>query len=200
VLYEKAFRDYFSKVQLFTYKDAERFLRSMGASEAYVKLFVHNQVKRHGLRRVGRGRYTFTDNDAVIGFAFSPFYYGMEYALTIHGLWAQMTNPVVITSTTAVPGQREVMGSRILLRRISKRMFFGVEQARYNSLFVPVSDPEKTLIDFVYYRVNLNDDDLRSLVGACDRKRLERYARRCGPRVRKGLERILKQVKNAYVA
>ena len=101
------------------------------ASDSYVKLFMHLQTKRHGLLKIGKGKYTFIRNDATVGFAFTPFYYGMEHALTIHGLWTQMTNPVIITTGKAVPGIREAAGYRIVVRRIAKRMFFGIEYLKY---------------------------------------------------------------------
>ena len=111
MIYDNDFRKYFSKVQIFSFNDAKRFLTRMGASDAYIKVFVHNQIKRHGLRKVGKGKYTFSSNDAIIGFAFSPFYYGLECALTIRKLWTQMSNLVIVTTTKAVPGIRSSMGS-----------------------------------------------------------------------------------------
>ncbi len=190
MMYDSDFRKYFSKTQIFSFKDAQRFLNKMGASNAYVKVFIHNQMKRHGLKKVGKGRYTFSNNDAIVGFAFGPFYYGMEYALTIHKLWTQMANPVVVTTTKAVPGIRDSMGNTIVVRRISERMFFGIEWVDYNGVFVPVSDAEKTLIDFAYYRIALNKEDLKNLINACDKKKLAKYAKRCSSRVRLAIERL----------
>ncbi|MCL5419724.1 MAG: hypothetical protein M1354_02485 [Candidatus Marsarchaeota archaeon] len=193
MIYDNDFRKYFSKVQIFSFNDAKRFLTRMGASDAYIKVFVHNQIKRHGLRKVGKGKYTFSSNDAIIGFAFSPFYYGLECALTIRKLWTQMSNLVIVTTTKAVPGIRSSMGSRIIIRRISKRMFFGIEWVNYNGVFVPVSDPEKTLVDFFYYRIGLNDEDLRSLMLACDKKKLARYARRSNNRVKLAIAKVFER-------
>ena len=193
MIYDNDFRKYFSKVQIFSFNDAKRFLTRMGASDAYIKVFVHNQIKRHGLRKVGKRKYTFSSNDAIIGFAFSPLYYGLECALTIRKLWTQMSNLVIVTTTKAVPGIRSSMGSRIIIRRISKRMFFGIEWVNYNGVFVPVSDPEKTLVDFFYYRIGLNDEDLRSLMLACDKKKLARYARRSNNRVKLAIAKVFER-------
>lgn len=200
MLYDREFRRYFSNVMLFTFKDAERFLKRMGASKAYAKLFIHNQIKRHGLLRVGKGRYTFSKNEAIAGFAFSPFYYGLEYALTIHRIWTQMANPVVITATKAVPGVRTSMGGRIIVRRISERMFFGMEMVKYSDIFVPVSNPEKTLLDFIYYKIGLSDIDAASLLRACDRKKLINYSKRYGRMVRIALNKFLERLRPVALA
>ena len=196
MLYEKRFAEHFSKVQIFTFKDASRFLKRLGASEAYVKLFMHNRLKK-GMRRIGKGAYTFQDTDAVIGFAYSPFYYGMEYALTIHRLWTQMADPVIITTRSVVPGEREAGGTQITIRKISGRMFFGTERLLYDGMFVPVSDVEKTLIDFIYYRVNIGAEDMSSLVAACNKGKLRKYSRLCSKTVSTRLNRILSQHKTS---
>ncbi len=191
--YEKDFTAYFSKTAVFSSKDAGRFLRKAGASDSYIKLFLHNQVKKKKALRIGRGMYTFKDNEAVAGFMFRPFYYGMEYAMTIRRLWTQMANPVVITATSAVPGPRLAMNRKIVVRRISKRMFFGYGYVNYSGMFVPVSETEKILVDFIYYRRKLNGEDIIRLINASDRKKLAGYAKRSGRRVTMALEKILLQ-------
>ena len=183
--YEEKFTDYFSKMPIFTFKDASRFLNKMGASDAYVKLFMHNQAKRKKLHRVGKGYYTSYDGEEVIGFAFSPFYYGLEYSMTLHKLWSQVSIPVILTATKAVPGIRNSMGKRIMIRRISKQMFFGIEYIRYNEIFIPVSDIEKTLLDFAYFGIKLSDIDMKNILCRCNMKKLMEYANRCSKRVKR---------------
>lgn len=189
--YEKEFRSYFSKVQAFTFKDATRFLKKLGASDYYIKLFIHLQKERHGLLRIGKGHYTYIDDDAVIGFAFGPFYYGMEHALTIHKLWTQMTNPVIVTTRKIRPGTRSVMGHNVIVRRISKQMFFGITYVKYGRIFVPVSDIEKTLIDFVYFKISISDDEMERILRCVDLKKLRNYTKLCNDKVKKQIIKIL---------
>lgn len=191
--YEKEFENYFSKENIFTLGDARRFLSKLGASEAYAKLFIHNQVKRQRIFALGNGYYTFSNNEAVVGFRFAPFYYGLEYALTIRRLWTQMANPVVITASKAKPGVKEIMGHRVIVRRIAKRMMFGFEYVKYSGLFVPVSDIEKTIIDFTYYRIGLGSEDMRTLLGSADKRKLMAYALKSGARVRRSVEALVKR-------
>jgi predicted transcriptional regulator of viral defense system len=194
--YDSEFRKYFSKIPIFTFKDAARFLKKMGASDAYVKLFIHNQMKRHSLLRVGRGRYTFSNNEAMVGFAFAPFYYGLEHSLTLHKLWTQVSIPVIITTTKAVPGIRNSMGKRVLVRRISKNMFFGIERIMHNGVFVPVSDIEKTLVDFVYFNINLSDEETKRVMRECNVEKLARYAKKCNRGIRTRIENMIKDMRS----
>lgn len=176
--YETAFTEFFSKQNLFTSSDARRFLTGLGASEAYIRLMLHNMVKSGKLNRIKKGVYTFSRNEAVIGFAFRPFYYGLQYALTIRKLWTQQSVPVIITTTKANPGARQVMGLRIILRRINENGFFGFEYINYGGVFVPVSDIEKTLLDFIYYDVNIDPETLAVLKGKSDENKLMQYSRK----------------------
>ena len=178
--YSKGFMEYFRSEKCFTHDDARRFLMKNGASSAYSSVFVRNMLSSSRMRRIRKGVYTFSGDEAVAGFAFSPFYYGLQYALTVRRLWTQVSSPVVITTTKAVPGVRESMGVRITVRRISKDMFFGFEYVRYSGLFVPVSNLEKTLVDMVYYGIGLGNSEVRELVKKANRARLREYAKRAG--------------------
>ena len=179
------FKKYFAGEKSFTFKDAAMLLRHFGASDAYAKLFIHKMLVNKAIMRIGKGVYTFSKDEAVVGFAFTPFYYGLEHALTIRGLWTQVSGPVVITSTGAKAGIRQAMGVRIMVRRISKKAFFGYEYIRHSSIIVPVSDLEKTLVDFVYYGIGIDNGEIKRLVFKADWKKLIKYSKRAGinPRV-----------------
>ncbi|MGC8587389.1 MAG: hypothetical protein ACP5K9_03850 [Candidatus Micrarchaeia archaeon] len=103
-----------------------------------------------------------------------------------------MANPIVITASKAKPGMKEIMGHRVIVRRIAKRMMFGFEYVKYSGLFVPVSSIEKTIIDFAYYRIRLGSEDMRALLGSADRRKLMVYASKGGARVRRTIEAMVK--------
>ena len=188
--YVDAFEKYFGRVGVFTAGDARRFLAGQGASNSYAKLLVHNLAAKGRLARVGRGRYTLARNEALIGFAFEPFYYGLEYALTIRRIWTQKANPVIITATKSVPGTRKVMGVNVTIRRIAIRMLFGYEYISYSGMFVPVSTPEKLLIDLVYYKIRLSPQELRALLDKVNQKRLRAYLRKCPKRIKNSIDAL----------
>ena len=180
--YEKPFIDYFSKQITFTSKDAHRFLHSLGSTPEYSKLFMHNLVVDQKLYRIKNGFFTFLKNEAVYGFAFRPFYYGMEYALSIRKIWTQQANPVIITRSKANAGVRVIIGTNVAIRRINSDAFFGFEYLNHMGIFIPVSRPEKILLDFVYYGINVDKITLNNLVANVNFDTLKDYGLRLGNR------------------
>ena len=176
--YERAFINFFSKQQIFNTNDARRFLAKLGAREAYVRLMLHNMVKSGKLYRIEKGNYSLYRNEAVVGFKFRPFYYGLQYALTIRKIWTQQSVPVIITKTKANPGTRELMGIKVIVRRIDPERFFGFDYMNYDDIFVPVSDPEKTLLDFTYYEIKLDPETMTVLRNRIDESKLKIYSER----------------------
>ncbi|MEM4066310.1 MAG: type IV toxin-antitoxin system AbiEi family antitoxin domain-containing protein [Candidatus Micrarchaeaceae archaeon] len=182
MIYKRRFSEYFSRKPFFTFNEAERYLSREGATEGYCRLLLHNMVKKNELVRIKKGFYTFSRNEVVSGFAFRPFHYGLEYALSIRKTWTQQSIPVVVTTSKANPGIRDVLGYKILVRRISEKYFFGFEYLNYSNFFIPVSTPEKTALDFLYYGIKLDPETLHSLLAQSDPLILKDYASKPGIR------------------
>ncbi len=132
--------------------------------------------------RIKRGFYTFSRNEKVIGFAFRPFYYGMEYALTLRKIWTQQANPVIMTTSKANAGLREVMNSKVIVHRIDSHAYFGFEYLSFSGLFLPVSLPEKILLDFLYFQADIDPVTRQALMKESNRKVLRNFAERMGSR------------------
>jgi len=190
--YAKEFRDKFAKRRSFNARDVALYFRQKGLSAQYRRVLLHNLVKKGGLKRIKRGVYTFSNDISCVGFAYSPFYYGLQDALSMHNLWEQEANPIVITPQKARQGMRSFLGNNYLVRRISRRMFFGFSHVRHGGQFVPVSDVEKTLIDFFYFREPLSKDALAEIKGKLDKKVLEKYLKKCPKRLRGTIRNALK--------
>ncbi len=139
-------------------------------------------VKSERLIRIKKGFYTFSRNENVIGFAFRPFYYGMEYALTLRKIWTQQANPVIMTTSKANAGLREVMKSKVIVHRIDSHAYFGFEYLSFSGLFVPVSLPEKILLDFMYFQADIDPSTRQTLIKESNRKVLRNFADRMGSR------------------
>ena len=132
--------------------------------------------------RIKKGFYTFSRDENVIGFAFRPFYYGMEYALTLRKIWTQQANPVIMTTSKANAGLRDVMNSKAIVHRIDSHAFFGFEYLCFSGLFVPVSLPEKILLDFLYFQADIDPVTRQALMKESNRKVLRNFAERMGSR------------------
>ena len=77
------------------------------------------------VHRLTQGWYSRLDDPVVSVFALKPAYLGVQEALSVRGLWEQETNVVLVTSRVVRSGERNVMGSRVIVRRLRKDHGFG---------------------------------------------------------------------------
>ena len=162
----------FPVVRLYEIRTA---LKPKGIGDGYLKRMINYLLGRGELKRITSGVYTLHDDIMVVGFAFQPFYYGLESALTIRKLWEQGANPVVMTTRKVRQGMRALDNSNYLVKRVSRRLFFGYELVRYYDFWIPVSDIEKTLIDLVYSGHHVRADVIAQIRLNADRARLRKY-------------------------
>lgn len=191
--YVKLFLKYFKAFPTFTTKDVKLFLRKNGAGSNYYKIFIHNMTKGGNVFSVGRGHYTLHDDPIVAGFAFSPFYYGMEMALTHYKLWNYMTPISIVTTNRVRKGSIELLGRNASVRRIRKDKFFGYSMVYYkDNLYIPMADIEKTLIDSVYFHSSFNKEVYAAMAKKIDRKKLTRYLKLYNNVIKKQVDDLLK--------
>ena len=191
--YTNQFLRYFDAFPVFSVRDVKLFLLKNGANVHYYKIFIYNMVKSGKVHTIGRGCYTLHDDPMVAGFAFSPFYYGMETALTYYKLWNYMTPISIITTKRVRKGNIELLGRNVTVRRIQKNKFFGYTMVDYGGgPYIPMADIEKTLIDSVYFHSHFSRDVYSEIVKRIDRKRLDGYLKRYSKIVKKQVNNVIK--------
>ena len=190
--YENRLRDVYKEEYKFTKKDASKLFSKDKISNEYLDQLLHNLVKQNKIIRITNGSYTFKKDLMVSGFAYSPFYYGLQEALSLRNLHEQETNPIIITTNKIKPGIKTIQGSNVLLRRIDCKYFFGFDFIKYYDMEIPVSDYEKTLIDFVYYNEPLSKEVINDLKKKIDKKKLEKYLSRYPEKIRYKIDLLLK--------
>lgn len=190
--YGNRLREHYKNEYTFSKKDAKRFFYKDKISDEYLDLLLHNFVKKGELTRITTGKYTFKDDIMVSGFSFSPFYYGLQEALSLRNLHEQETNPVIITLKKIKPGIRVISGNNVVLRRISRKYYFGFDFIKYYDMEIPVSDPEKTLIDFVYYNEPLSKETKGDLLKLINKQKLNDYLTRYPEKFRKKVQLFIK--------
>ncbi|MFG1445747.1 MAG: hypothetical protein AAE975_01055 [Thermoplasmatales archaeon] len=171
----REFRLHFTKKPAFTAREAELFLENRKSSPGYYKLVIHNLLSRREIYRITRGVYTFQEDAQMSGFGFSPFYYGLEDALSLRNVWEQETNPVVITPRKVRVGIRQFEGRNFVVRRIDRQMFFGYTYVAYGDFQIPVSTVEKAFIDFIYYRIELPRELMFAILSRSSRRTINEY-------------------------
>jgi predicted transcriptional regulator of viral defense system len=194
VKYINKIRDNLSKQDfpVFTIYDLKSMLAARKANKEYAYMMLHNLAKRNEIIRITRGVYSFHKDVRIVGFAFQPFYYGLEDALTIRKLWEQGSNPVIVTPRRVRNGVRAFSGRNYVLHRISGKHFFGYELLRYGNIWIPVSDTEKTLIDFIYFKHYLRDDVAMKMIKQVDAKKMRSYLKRYDKRTADKVTHLVK--------
>jgi len=181
----------FEKSPVVFFDSLERIVNS----SAYAKLLVSHLLRQGKIKRLSKGCYTKHEDAGLAVFCFQPGYLGLQAALSHHGLWEQETIPVILTTRKVRGGIRPVLGSNVLMRRISQNSFFGQETVQEGSFYLPYSNLEKTLIDFVLFRERLSPDVLKEMKKRIDFGKLKRYLARYPPKIRERVLRLLKQEK-----
>ena len=156
---------------------------------------LHNLESRGEIERITKGIYTFHSDISVVGFAFRPFYYGLEYALYVHGFSEQGSNPVVITSRKVRNGIRKFRDRNYVVHRMAREHFLGYQLVKSGNFWVPVSDPEKTLIDMIYFRHYLPESLLKTLLNAAENKKIDAYLEGYEKRFADKVRRIIRKGK-----
>jgi len=124
---------------------------------SYAKTFIYNLKKRGEVVEVLKGVYSFKKSPYLAVKALPKAYVGLGAAAFLHGAWNQVTAVVILSpcvSSTVRGGVREIAGYKVILRKISEKMYFGYTYIPVEELGeeVRVSDPEKTAIDLVYFK------------------------------------------------
>jgi len=165
----------FASYPIFTYRAVSLSFKSKNLTR------IISYMKKKGiLFTVGKGKYTFSRDMAVSGFAYAPFYYGLLSSLTIRELWTQNSRPDIITLNRVRRSRIKTFDDKetVFLHHIPARYFFGFDLIKYGKFTVPVSDPEKTLIDIFYYKVKLSIQNYSMLLKIIDMNKLKRYLKR----------------------
>ena len=192
--YVMEFFQRFNDKYRFSANDVNRFLSHKGANKNYYKIFLYNLSKSNKIKKIRYNYYSMHDDIMITGYSYYPFYYGLENALSLLKLWEQETNPVIITPLHVRTGLMQFDGRNYIVRKISREMFFGYGYVKYFDFYIPVSDMEKTLIDFIYYNEKIPDDIFNYLRENANKKILKSYISRIN--IKETKDKILKVLKS----
>ncbi|MBI2044742.1 hypothetical protein HYT23_01655 [Candidatus Pacearchaeota archaeon] len=167
--------DLFNKSPVVSFNSIKNIIKNKKNIRQYTKQFIRNQISNKKIKRLAKGYYTKHDNIVLSVFCFKPAYFGLQDALSIQNLWEQETIPVIVTIRNVRPGIRKILGLNVLIRRINKKYFFGFEYKEDGGFFFPVSDIEKTFIDMVYFRQNIDKESLIEFRKRMNKNKLKSY-------------------------
>jgi predicted transcriptional regulator of viral defense system len=188
IIHINKIREFIKSVPVFRVRDIELLV----GNRNYAHLILHKLTKKGEIKRVVKGWYSLYDDPIVSVFCFKPAYVGLQEALSLHNLWEQETNVVIITTKKVRVGIREILGNNVILRTIEPKYFFGFDLIKYENFFVPVSDIEKTLIDFVYFKESLARETLREIIKRIDKQKLIEYLKKYPSKFRQKVRKLAK--------
>jgi len=186
VLSDLAFRGrtFFTPADLKSYEvDARRFLHRL-EKKGWVAWVKRNLYMIAPLDAGPEGARAYTVHSLVLAsHLVSPSYIGFWSALSYHGM-TEATPPAVFVATTRPRSRRTVFDVPIVFVTLRPWKMFGTMRARIGGEDVPLSDPEKTLVDCLDHPEHAGGIPLVAAVlreaGSWDFPRVLRYARRNG--------------------
>ena len=192
VKYIDKIRNFFKKSAVVNINSLKNFISDQKGNKEYVYLLINKMIKKGEIKRITKGYYSLHEDPVLAVFCFKPSYIGLQNALSIHNLWEQETNPVVITTRRIRQGCRSVFGSNVIIRRILPKYFFGVENIQEGNFFIPVSDIEKTFIDMIYFKQTIDKELFGHFKERIDEKRLKNYLEKYPRRISNSVTELFK--------
>ena len=175
IKYIHKLRKFFKKNPVVNITSIKNLIVSYGGKKNYTYLLINYLLKKREIKRITKSFYTIYEDPAIVVFCFKPAYVGLQDALSIHDLWEQETNPVIITTKKARQGVRKIFNTNVIIKRISLKYFFGFKYMKQDNFYIPVSDVEKTFIDMVYFNQGLDKNLLKNFKEKIDIKKLKKY-------------------------
>ena len=165
----------FKKSPIVNSSSIQRIVKKNKASSQYHKQLIRNLLLKGKIKRLTKGFYSLHEDPSLLVLCLKPSYLGLQDALSFHNLWEQETIPIIITARKVRTGMHKILGSNVLIRRINKKYLFGFDYYKQDDLFLLYSDIEKTFIDMIYFKENLNKEVIKNILKRIDMKKLNSY-------------------------
>lgn len=180
------------KMAAFTPQDLQRIF---GVSRSKAKYFLEEYTKGGLFWRLKRGLYTLKSaapsEEEIANLLYRPSYISFEYALAAYNILPEMTYSV--TSATTLPTRRFEVGERTFAYyTIRREAFTGYIPLKRNGRTVLMAEPEKALVDFLYFvALGKKSQNDRLQTANLERQKALRYANLYQ---RAGLHKLLAEV------
>ncbi len=186
----KNFLEKLEKASVFTYKQIENVL-----GKNYAKLWIHKMLESGKIIKLTKGFYSFKHSPYLVVTALGRAYVGLGSAAFLHGAWNQLTSIYVLSPDAGIKvrtGIREVCNFKVIIMKISEKMYFGFTEIFLEDVeeWIKVSDPEKTIIDMIYYSYPFTEEILPNLLEVANLEKLKEYLKTMKERKVKGWKMV----------
>ena len=190
----------FKGFHTFTFGDVRAALkeRHRHITDKTIQVTISRMAKAGKVFTILKGSYSLQRRDELSGFAFAPFYYGGLAALMVRDLIDDQVKMEIMTTRAVKRSFVSIYdgSSSVIIHHTPRKYYFGFGDVSYGNITVPVSDPEKTLIDLFYYKIRLSIQDNADLLKAVSRKKLAGYLKAYDKRMAKRVLNFVKKYKN----
>lgn len=187
IIHLNKLREFLKKTPIFRVRDVELIVKNKN----YSYLILHNLVSKGEIKRIIKGWYSIHEDPIVAVFCFKPAYIGLQEALSLHEIWEQETNVIIVTTRKVRIGIRKILDNNVILHRMDQKYFFGFDYLKYGNFFIPVSDVEKTLIDLIYFNEIPGKDVLKEIKKQINKEKLKRYLNKFPVKFRERVYRFI---------
>ena len=157
------------------------FSRIFHISPAGTKYFLETYAKKGLFTRLKKGLYGLKRHlpgeEEIANALYRPSYISFEYALAKYGIIPEM--PYSITSAAAKPTRTfSAAGRTFSYFKIKKQFFTGYLSSKEEGRVVLIAEPEKALVDYLYF-VSLGKKSYNDRLNAAklDKKKIIKYAK-----------------------
>ena len=105
IIYSNKIREFIKSVPVFRVRDVEIIV----GNRNYAHLILYKLEKKGEIKRITKGWYSIYEDPVFSVFCFKPSYIRLHEALSLHNLWEQETNVIIITARKIRNGIRKFL-------------------------------------------------------------------------------------------
>ncbi len=192
IKYLKNVESFFEKSSVVDFSSIQRLINNKKKIKEYPKQLIRNLILKKKINKLTKGYYTVFEDPSLLVFCLKPAYLGLQDSLSFYNVWEQETIPIILTNRKARQGIRKVLGGNVLIRRINKKYLFGFEYHKVGKFYLPYSNLEKTFIDMIYFKENLNENVIKNIRKRINKKKINSYLKNYPKLFRKRVLKILR--------
>ncbi len=180
------------KITVFTPQDFQRIFHT---KRFQTKYFLEEYTRAGFFWRLKKGLYILKADpppeEEIANLLYRPSYLSFEYALGTYNILPEM--PYVITSATTKPTRTFEVGERAFSYfTIKRQAFAGFLPVKRTGRTVMIADPEKALVDYLYFvALGKKPGNDRLILANLDKEKALRYS---SLYQRPGLDKLLKEM------
>jgi len=118
------------------------------------KSFINRNVKRGLLLKLKNGLYALSNINIskffIANKLYTPSYVSFETALSYYGIIPE-TVYAIFSVTTKASREFEAKESNFIFHKVKKEAFFGYIPKKIGNIVVLIAEPEKALLDYLYF-------------------------------------------------